>query len=166
MNNLRPGIDQEAKSAAAILKANPHGWAAVHAVLVSAARQVAGGAGNLTVVARRALDEVTSSGFVSSPNRKLTRFCEMSIMAWQDALYVMNEQPDWHFPDPVLCVGWMVECGGPAMDRGPARADFSAAVVKYIQGTRALYIDGNHGNGPGWPPSRRYEPRDCPHMTQ
>ena len=37
-------------------------------------------------------------------------------MAWQDALYVMNEQPDWRFPDPVLCVGWIVECGGPAMD--------------------------------------------------
>ena len=71
MNKLRLEIDHEPKSAAAILKVNPHGWAAVHAVLVSAARQLAGGARNLTVVARRALDEVTSPGLCPSPDRKL-----------------------------------------------------------------------------------------------
>jgi hypothetical protein len=164
MNKLRPEVDKEPKTAGDIHRACPHGWAAVQAVLVSAARQLAGGATDLTLIARRALDEVTSSGFVSSPDRKRSRFCSLPIMAWQDALYVMNEQPEWRFPDNVLCVGWIVECGGPATGRGPARADFSCDVSLYIQGTRAHYNAGAHGNGPGWPPSRRYEPRDCRHM--
>ena len=45
-------------------------------------------------------------------------------MEWQDALYVVNELPEWRFPDSVLLIGWMVECGGPDMGRGPARARF------------------------------------------
>jgi hypothetical protein len=164
MNAIRPDVDREPKTAPDILRANQHGWAAVHAALVSAARQLSSETADLVVAARNALQDAEASGFVSLPHERRTRFCGMSIMAWQDALYVMNELPDWHFPDEVLCVGWMVECGGPALGRGPARADFSTAVSRYIQGTRNLFNAGTHGNGRGWPGSRRYRSDDCVHM--
>lgn len=86
-------------------------------------------------------------------------------MQWQDALYVVNELPEWHFPDDVLLVGWMVECGGPEMGRGPARASFHTGTPEhYVGGTRRLYNQGSHGNGPGWPPSREWTVHDCRYM--
>ena len=86
-------------------------------------------------------------------------------MQWQDALYVVNELPEWHFPDDVLLVGWMVECGGPEMGRGPASASFHTGTPEhYVGGTRRLYNQGSHGNGPGWPPSREWTVHDCRYM--
>ena len=60
-------------------------------------------------------------------------------MTWQDAMYVVNELEEWRFPDDVLCVAWLAECGGPAMKRGPARASFETDVSKYVGGSRLLY---------------------------
>jgi len=87
-------------------------------------------------------------------------------MQWQDALYVVNELPEWRLPDTVLLIGWMVECGGPDMGRGPARARFQLQPPEhYVGGTRGLYNVGGHGNGPGWPKSREWSASDCRYMA-
>jgi len=67
-------------------------------------------------VAREAVENVHAAGFQSSSDRRMTRFSRFKdIMAWQDALYVVNAHPDWRFSDEALCVGWLVELGGPEM---------------------------------------------------
>jgi hypothetical protein len=166
-NTIRPAVEQECKNAVAIIDADPHGWWAIHTALVRAARRVATGDGDHLAIAKAALIHAAEAGFgLGRPNTAGTRFLEKPIMAWQDALYVVNELPEWRFPDDVLLIAWLIECGGPEMNRGPARTSFQKGTPEhYIGGTRALYNAGSHGNGPGWPVSHRWEARACRYMT-
>lgn len=166
-NHPRPDVAREPKEALAILDANPHAWWAIHTALVSAARCVARGETDLLDIARRAVVRAADTGFgQGQDDERITRFTGLPIMAWQDALYVVNELPEWRFPDEVLLVAWLVECGGPGMGRGPARAAFEAhAPAHYVGATRGLYNDGKHGNGPGWPPSREWRRQECRYMA-
>ena len=163
-NKVRPGAHLEPKEAETIRAGDEAGWAAIHAALVTAARRFASGERDLVALAKAGIAEACVEGFASLPDARRTRFTGSRIMAWQDALFVMNELDDWHFPDPILCVAWLVECGGPAMGRGPARADFCRDVDLYIAGTRTLYNLGEHSNGPGWPASHGWLPKECPYM--
>src|SRR5215213_10295251 len=152
-NTIRPAVAQEIKEPLRIIDADPHGWWAMHTALVSAARRVASGDSDCLSIGKASLDHAASSGFGRGrPEVSATRYTGMPIMAWQDALYVVNELPEWRFPDAVLLIGWLIECGGPEMGRGPARASFHKDTPEhYVGGTRDLYNDGKHGNGPGWP---------------
>jgi hypothetical protein len=88
-------------------------------------------------------------------------------MEWQDALYVVNESPEWRFPDSVFLMGWMIESGGPDMGRGPVRARFHLQSAEhYVAGTRRLYNHGAHGNGSGWPKSHEWSAGDCRYIAQ
>ena len=145
---------------------SPEGWKALNTALVHAASLIAGGESQLHLVAVSAVRQVAEAGFRSQPDDRRTRFLGMKIMPFQDALYVMNELPDWRFPDEVLLVTWLVECGGPAMGRGPARAEYQKDTPDhYVGGTRALFNAGLHGNGPGWPESHQWPASACRHMT-
>ena len=96
-------------------------------------------------------------------------FCEAPRLMppWQDAFYVVNELPEWRFPDAVLLIAWLIECGGAEMGRGPARASFQTDTPEhYVGETRDLYNEGKHGNGPGWPTSSRWEASECRYMRR
>jgi hypothetical protein len=156
-NTIRKNVDAELKDLHSILDSNPTGWTAIHAALEWAEAQLQKRPSELLAVAREAVESVHAAGFQSSPDRRMTRFSGFKdIMAWQDALYVVNSHPDWRFSDEVLCVGWLVELGGAEMGRGPARASYWKDSSLYVGGTRALYNNGKHGNGPGWPTSLAY----------
>ena len=166
-NTIRGTASEELKEPAGILRADPRSWDAIHEALVFASREIAAGSTDLLLVAQRAVQHVSDRGFGSGRvEPSATRYTGKKIMAWQDALYVVNELPDWRFPDAVLLVAWLVECGGPGMGRGPARASFqSHSPAHYIGGTRELFNNGRHGNGPGWPLSREWTVSDCSHMS-
>jgi hypothetical protein len=165
-NEVRTTADRELKQPVEIIGADPLGWWAIHTALVHAAQEIARGKQDLLTVARDAVRRSTEAGFRSSENEKLTRFTAKEIMEWQDALYVVNELPEWRFPDEILLVGWLVECGGPEMGRGPARASFHTHTPEhYVGGTRRLYNRGEHGNGAEWPESRQWTGADCRYMA-
>jgi hypothetical protein len=166
-NATRPSAGAELKDAITILAADPYAWWAIHTALAHAASQVGGGENDLLKIALAALRHTTSVGFRSRPDDARTRFAGNRIMEWQDALYVVNELPEWRFPDNVLLVGWMVECGGPDVGRGPARASFQdASPAHYVGATRHLYNSGRHGNGPGWPTSHEWTAANCRYMSR
>ena len=124
-DTIRPTAAHELKDALQIIDGDPHGWWAIHTALVSAARRVAAGDPDLLMVAQASLNDAANSGFgLGRVEAARTRYTGKPIMAWQDALYVVNELPEWRFPDEVLLVAWLIECGGPEMGRGPARASF------------------------------------------
>jgi hypothetical protein len=142
------------------------GWRAIHLVLVAAAHAVNAGGANLVQIARWAVEVAHGAGYVTHPNDRRTRFTSLGITAFQTLLYAFNERSDWRFPDSVLLAGWLAECGGPRMGRGPARADFEANGVQLmIGGTRWRYNNQRYGHGgEGLPTSHEYEPADCAHM--
>jgi hypothetical protein len=70
-------------------------------------------------------------------------------MTVRDRNDVMNEEADSRLPDEVLCVPWMIECGSPSLQRGPARAEFHEDVRQSVGSIRRLYNAGTHGNGDG-----------------
>jgi hypothetical protein len=162
-NTTRPTVGHELKEPLSILEADPHGWWALHTALVSASRRVAAGDSDYLSIATASLKHAASSGFgPGRPETSATRYTGKPIMAWQDALYVVNELPEWRFPDAVLLVAWLIECGGPEMGRGPARASFHENTPEhYVGETRDLFNAGKHGNGPGWPASRSWSSNDC-----
>jgi hypothetical protein len=165
-NPLRPSAANELKEPLAIIDAEPHGWWAIHTALIHAARRIRLGEDDLFEVALGAVKRAADAGFRSLPDDSKTRFTGKAIMQWQDALYVVNELPEWRFPDSVLLIAWMVECGGPDMGRGPARARFHLESPEhYVGGTRNLYNSGAHGNGSGWPKSREWSAGDCRYMA-
>ncbi len=168
MDKLRPDVDKEPKNSVDIIDANPKGWSGVHTALVEACRLFGeGGSAALPQKAIQAVEFAHSRGFESSDDDKRTRFTHIpSVMAWQDAMYAMNELRNWRFPDELVCVAWLIECGGLSMGRGPARkkTKYEDGVKKYIGGTRRLYNRGEHGNGPGWPQSTVWNPSDCQHF--
>lgn len=166
-NTIRPTVAQELKDPLQIIAADPYGWWAIHTSLVSAARSVASGDSDYLRIAKASLEHASTSGFgLGRSDARGTRYTGKPIMAWQDALYVVNDLPEWRFPDEVLLIAWLIECGGPEMGRGPARASFHNGTPEhYVGGTRDLYNEGQHGNGPGWPSSRRWERRACRYMT-
>ena len=165
-NSIRPTAATELKQPLAIIASAPYGWWALHTALAHAAQLVTAGHSSLESVALAAIHHVASVGFVSREDDKATRYLGMPIMAFQDALFSVNELPEWRFPDDLLLVTWMVECGGPAMGRGPARAQFQAGSPEhYIGGSRGLFNSGHHGNGPGWPLSRQWSAGDCRYMA-
>lgn len=157
-NRIRESADAELKEPALILRANQTGWAAIHAALEFAEAQLQARPTEILAVAQEAVQTVHAAGFTSNPDHRTTRFTGyQNIMAWQDALYVVNALPEWSFSDEALLVGWLVELGGPEMGRGPARASYWRQTPgHYVGGTRALYNNGKHGNGPGWPASTAY----------
>ena len=166
-NTLRPSAANELKDPLAIIAAAPYGWWAIHTALAHAAEIVHAGQSQLEIVALSAVQRATDAGFRSQSDDTSTRFLGLPIMVFQDALYVVNELPEWRFPDEVLLVGWLVECGGPSMGRGPARAEFEKYTPEhYVGGTRGKFNSGSHGNGPGWPPSRQWTAKDCRYMTR
>ncbi len=163
--DIRPTAASELKHANAILAADPAGWNALHAALVHAAKTAA--RRPMLDLALAAVKAVLDSGFRSRVDDRATRFLGKPVMAFQDALFVVNELRDWRFPDELLLVAWLVECGGPEMGRGPARASFQKGTpAQYIAGARALYNAGKHGNGDGWPPSHRWAAADCRHVRR
>jgi hypothetical protein len=165
-NTIRMSAAMEPKNATEIIDTDPQGWRAIHTALVHTAREIALGEQNLLKVALSAVRHATDAGFRSRTDDRLTRFTGKAIMEWQDALFVVNELPGWWFPDEVLLVGWLIECGGPEMGRGPARASFHTGTPEhYVGGTRRLYNRGQHGNGPSWPESRQWRAADCPWMS-
>ena len=157
-----------------IVQSNPTAWAAIHVGHITATHEVATGlTGDITAlggsalvnIAQCALKSIRNAGYTPQPGDKSTRFTGLGITRWQTMLYAVNEVPDWHFPDDVLCVGWLIECGGPSMDRGPAGAQFEDRVKHYVGGTRALYNRGTSGHGgDGFPESRKYSLEECPHV--
>ena len=164
-NSIRPTAASELKEPLAIISKHPHGWWALHTALVHAAQIVQGGESHLDLVALSALQRATDAGFRSETDESSTRFLGMPIMMFQDALFVVNELPEWRFPDEVLLVGWLVECGGRAMGRGPARADYQEHTPEhYVDGSRTLFNRGEHGNGPGWPRSTEWPRGACRYM--
>ena len=166
-NAIRPTAATELKDALSIVESDPHGWWAIHTALSYGASRLAHGDTGLPGIARDAIRRAADAGFGQGrPDPATTRYTAKRIMAWQDALYVVNELPEWRFPDEVLLIGWFVECGGPEMGRGPARSAFRDYKVQhYVGGTRALYNKGDHGNGPGWPLSSCWSPDDCRYMN-
>ena len=147
-----------------IIRSDPTGWAAIHLGLIAATHAVANGSTAPIAVAEYALKCVHDAGYTSKPDDKLTRFTGSRITKWQTSLYAVNELPDWHFPDVVICVGWLIECGGPAMGRGPATASFEERVEHYVAGTRNRYNSGTYGHGgESFPESREYSMAQCPH---
>jgi hypothetical protein len=167
-NTLRLTATEELKDAVAIIEADPFAWWAIHTALVFAARQVVSGGFDPLSVAKSALKHAAATGFGAGRQEvSATRYTGKPIMAWQDALYVVNELPEWRFPDELLLIAWLVECGGPEMGRGPARASFQKGTPEhYVGGTRGLYNGGAHGNGEGWPSSRQWTAADCRFMAQ
>ena len=157
-NTIRKNVDAELKEPQSILQSNPEGWAAIHAALEWAEAQLEKRPSEILAVAKETVEAVHAGGFQSNPDRRVTRFAGYkNIMAWQDALYVVNAHPDWRFSDEALLVGWLVELGGPEMGRGPATASYWKQTPEhYVGGSRALYNNGKHGNGPGWPTSLAY----------
>lgn len=162
-NTIRPAVEQELKDPLGIIEADPHGWWALHTALVSASRRVATGDSDYLSIAKTSLRHASDAGFgLGRSENPATRYTGKPIMAWQDALYVVNELPEWRFPDAALLVAWLVECGGPEMGRGPARASFQNDTPEhYVGKTRDLFNAGQHGNGPGWPPSRSWSSNEC-----
>ncbi len=125
----------------------------------------ANGSIDLVNIAQCALKSIRDAGYTPQPDDKITRFTGLGITKWQTMLYAVNELPDWHFPDDVLCVGWLIECGGPSMGRGPAKAQFEDRVKHYVGGTRNRYNRGTFGHGgDGFPESREYSLEECPHV--
>ena len=157
-----------------IAQSNPTAWAAIHVGLITATHEVATGlTGDITAlggsaminIAQCALKSIRDAGYTPQQDGQRTRFTGLGITRWQTMLYAVNELPDWHFPDDVLCVGWLIECGGPSMDRGPARAQFEDRVKHYVGGTRNRYNRGISGHGgDGFPESREYSLEECPHV--
>ena len=166
-NEIRESVRGELKDPLKIIEADPHGWWAVHTGLVAASKQVAAGRSDALAMAKASVESIAKSGFGSGrPDVKATRYTGSPIMAWQDALYAVNELPEWRFPDEVLLVGWLLECGGPEMGRGPARASFHLGTPEhYVGGSRELYNRGAHGNGPGWPSSKQWRGAECRYMA-
>lgn len=167
-NTIRSTVGQELKDPLQVMEADPFGWWAIHTTMIAAAHRIGRGEADLLTVAMRSLKHVGSTSFgLGQQEESRTRFTAKSIMAWQDALFVVNELPEWRFPDEVLLVAWLIECGGPEMKRGPARASFqNNTPAHYIDGTRALYNRGAHGNGPGWPTSHSWSAGDCRYMAR
>ena len=147
----------------AIIRAAPRGWMAVHLGLITAAHAQCNGWSDLVSLARLALKTVHQAGYRSQVDERRTRFVGSAITRWQTHLYAVNELPCWRFPDPILLVGWLLECGGPAMSRGPARAAFEKnGVDLMIGGTRWRYNHQRYGHGgEGLPTSREYPVSDC-----
>lgn len=160
-NTIRPGEAQEFKDPVQIIDADPHGWWAIHTALVNAARRMAIGGSDHFTIAKASLAHAATSGFgLGRSDISVTRYTGKPTMGWQDALYAVNELPEWRFPDDVLLIAWLIECGGPEMGRGPARASFQKGTPEhYVGGTRKLYNVGSHGNGLGWPTSNCWELR-------
>ena len=88
------------------------------------------------------------------------------ITRFQSKLYSVNNEPDWHFQEDILAIGWLIELGGPAMGRGPCKkAEYQTDVRKYVGGTRRRYNNASYGHGgPDFPESREYSRSDCPHF--
>lgn len=165
-NSIRASAVSELKDPLSVLLNAPYGWSALHTALARAAQLISAGESELDLIALAAVHRATEVGFLSKTDERVTRFLEMPIMAFQDALYVVNELPEWRFPDEVLLVAWLVECGGPAMGRGPARAEFEkGSPDHYVGGSRGLFNGGNHGNGPGWPKSNQWPATACRYMS-
>jgi hypothetical protein len=156
------------KIAANIKAAAPAGWNAIHLCLIAAAHAVGNGQTDPVRMARQSIAAAHAAGHVSGADEGRTRFVGGRITRWQTELFAVNETRSWRFPDLVLLVGWLVECGGPPMGRGPARSDFAAhGVERMINGTRWRYNNKKYGHGgPELPRSRRFEIRDCLYMVE
>lgn len=155
-------------TAANILATAPDGWRAIHLCLIATAHAVSNGQTDPVAMARRSLAAAAATGYVSGGDQRLTRFTRGRITRWQTELFAVNESMSWRFPDLVLLVGWLVECGGPAMGRGPARAEFAANGVELmIGGTRWRYNNQRYGHGgKGLPVSHEFEAVDCLFMGE
>jgi hypothetical protein len=142
-------------------------WNAIHLALIAAAHALRNGQSDLTAIARWSVQVAEGAGYETHADQRLTRFMGLGITRFQTLLYAMNDRRDWRFPDPVLLVGWLLEGGGPAMGRGPAKADYAAnGVSLMIGGTRWRYNNGRYGHGrENLPESREYLPADCSHMN-
>lgn len=151
--------------AANIRAGAPDGWRAIHLCLIAAAHAMSNGQTDPIAMAQRALATAFAAGYPSGDDQRLTRFVKGRITKWQTQLFAVNESRDWRFPDLILLIGWLVECGGPAMGRGPARADFAAnGVDLMIRGTRWRYNNQKYGHGgDGLPVSQEYGPNRCIH---
>src|SRR4051794_27363357 len=102
MSRPRPTAIDEPRTPADVLASNA-GWQAIHTALVSAVRLLRTGEVDLNRLAAHSLQTARAAGFPELPDPRRTRFCGSSIGAWQDALFVVNELPEWRFPDDVLC---------------------------------------------------------------
>jgi hypothetical protein len=145
----------------------PSGWRAIHLSLIAAAHGFSNRQTDLVALATFAVEVAHRAGYTSLESERHTRFVGSGITNWQTQLYAVNNLSEWRFPDPILPVGWLVECGGPKMARGPARADFEANGVELmIGGTCWRYNNRGYGHGgEGLPESREYMPADCVHMS-
>jgi hypothetical protein len=156
----------ELKDPRSIIAHSPYGWWALHTAMAHASQMMGSGSADLSCLAHQAVRWAVDAGFVSQPNECATRFLGMPIAPFQDALFVVNELPEWHFPDEVLHVAWLVECGGPSMGRGPAGSGFASGQPEHTIGdARILFNAGAHGNGPGWPKSTKWPAAACRHMA-
>jgi hypothetical protein len=157
--------------ARSIIESDSTGWDAIYFCGRYASGMLASGHTNLVAIAKATSKQAHSEGYQSSPDEKCTRFTKTRryITKFQTKLYSVNIDPNWHFPDRVLCILWLIECGGPAMGRGPSNtskgAEYQTDVEKYIGGTRKVYNrgDSRHG-GPGYPESREYSEEECSHF--
>lgn len=129
-----------------IVQTNRAAWSAIHLALVIAAHALKNGQSDLASVAHIALDALTNVGYRGQPDETRSRFTGESIAKWQDMLYAVNELPGWCFSDDVLVVGWLIECGGPSMGRGPASAAYETNVRLYVGGTRNRYNTSTQGH--------------------
>ena len=159
--------------AKSIKESDSTAWDAIYFCGRCASGMLASGHSNLVAIAKATIKQAHSRGFQSSPDEKCTRFTgkRRFITKFQTRLYSVNIDPNWHFPDRVLAILWLIECGGPAMGRGPSgtskakAAEYQTDVKKYIGGTRKVYNrgDSRHG-GPGYPESREYSEEECSHF--
>ena len=157
--------------ARSIIGADSTGWAAIHFCGRHASGMLASGHTNLVAIAKTTIKNAHEAVHQSNVDEKCTRFTGRRrwITKFQTRLYSVNIDPNWHFPDRVLAILWLIECGGPAMGRGPSNtskgAEYQTDVKKYIGGTRKVYNRGDSGHGgPEYPESREYSEEECRHF--
>lgn len=142
-----------------VVASAPAGWRAIHPCLIPAAHALVNGQAGASATAHLAVEAAHRAGYRSHDDVRKTRFVGSGVTKFQTHLFAVNESPSWRFPDAILLVGWLIECGGPQMARGPARADFEANGVELmIGGTRWRYNNRRYGHGgEGLPRSHEYQ---------
>ena len=137
------------------------GWDALRVAMTAARESFVGRVStDLVTLAKNGVNAAHTAGFASHQDGHLLRFTgrPRGITRWQDQLYAVNEHPLWQYTGDLLLVGWLIECGGPAMGRGPAKARYERyGPEHYVGGTRIRCNMGTHGHGgPEWPKSNAY----------
>ena len=159
--------------AMSIVESNPTAWASIFFCARYSSGLLASGHSDLVAVAKATINQAGLRGYQSSSDEKRTRFTgkRRYITRVQTDIYAVNIQPDWWFPDRVIDILWLIECGGPAMGRGPCNtssgAQYQMDVKKYIGGTRKVYNRGASGHGgSAYPESREYSEEECSHFNR